>query len=632
MLTHRSTQMSATVALALLLGAGCGGEVEEGDKDPETPSDDSGSVMPDTGDTAGDIAGDIAGDTAGDTSAPTETETTPVRLNQLVTRLLLAQAPAADTSWTVTREREGWLFLTMTGALAEGQTARVGVDVDDPAHAQLTLNASAGTAEAMLKVEAGEHQVHLWLEGGAAPDRVEVRAIPALRYDRLFPEDGMDEDLGDDDWEFLETYALDQLTTMVADWHWNGEAWMTPWRALHRDWYTNSGNGYGAEAEMISFYDTIVGTAASAGIGLDLDEFGGTDVAQWAAWTAGLQWATSAYPDTPLALYIGSQADLDTDGPREFVRAMLDLDHELLIEWYIGEQPSEADLAIELEAMAAAIAADRALFPGFEDQAVLVLGGSSHSYVNYDFYPDINFKVHLDRQLERVATDERFQDLHGLGFWTSSYMDEETIWWMMALYRHYGIEGATTPLSEDPYRLPHVQNPDFEAEDGWTLASSGLIGLSEYEWISEYEARWGSPEGVGDSFLYMTRGSGDPSTATQEITGLEAGRTYSLRFFTIWYEDLYNLRGDAYDYQRDHSVHAELDGAELVEGSDIVVSCDSTWPAAGVWVNQHRLRFVADSENATVTLTDQATAADGAVEVWETFLFNFVQVQPYFDE
>ena len=103
MLTHRSTQMSVTVALALLLGAGCGGEADERDKDPETPSDDSGSVMPDTGDTAGDIAGDIAGDTAGDTSAPTETETTPVRLNQLVTRLLLAQAPAADTSWTVTR-------------------------------------------------------------------------------------------------------------------------------------------------------------------------------------------------------------------------------------------------------------------------------------------------------------------------------------------------------------------------------------------------------------------------------------------------------------------------------------------------------------------------------------------------
>ena len=57
----------------------------------------------------------------------------------------------------------------------------------------------------------------------------------------------------------------------------------------------------------------------------------------------------------------------------------------------------------------------------------------------------------------------------------------------------------------------------------------------------------------------------------------------------------------------------------------------STWPASGVWVNLHRLRFVPDGDTVTLTLSDWESEATSGGEVWETYLFNFVQVQPYFE-
>jgi hypothetical protein len=305
---------------------------------------------------------------------------------------------------------------------------------------------------------------------------------------------------------------------------------------------------------------------------------------------------------------------------------MVGLGHNLLLEWYIPEQASEADLDAELDLLSEAWTGVCGEVPGLKDHAILVLGTASVAPVTYEIRPKVNFKVHLDRQFGRIANDGSFRDLHGLGMWTSNYMDLESIRWVMALYRHYGIEGATSPLSEDGYLPDHVENPDFETGDGWTFETSGQIGLGEESSIGEYEARWTGPCDLGDTYLYMTRGNGVPGRATQVLTGLEAGRTYSLFYDTIWYEDLYNLYGENYNYERDHPVRAELEGARVVPGSEVVIACESTWPATGVWVNQHRLRFVPYGDTVTLTLTDRET------EVWETHFFNFVQVQPFFEE
>ena len=42
-------------------------------------------------------------------------------------------------------------------------------------------------------------------------------------------------------------------------------------------------------------------------------------------------------------------------------------------------------------------------------------------------------------------------------------MDEEILRWGVKLLRHYCIEGKTERLTNDPYRLSHITNADFEA-------------------------------------------------------------------------------------------------------------------------------------------------------------------------
>ena len=63
-----------------------------------------------------------------------------------------------------------------------------------------------------------------------------------------------------------------------------------------------------------------------------------------------------------------------------------------------------------------------------------------------------------------------FQDLYGLQEYLSSYADEELLRWAHQLFRHYCIEGKRTRFSDDPYLLPHLQNPDFaNGLDGWQI-------------------------------------------------------------------------------------------------------------------------------------------------------------------
>lgn len=559
-------------------------------------------------------------------------ETVPVPLNQLVTRLLRATDQSrAEASWTITRDRPGWLFLTVTASLGPDQTIRLGVDVNDPAQAQLIMRGPARslrglTREEMIEVPAGRRTVRLWIEGGATADVVEVRAIPELRYDRYFPVRILDPDLADDDADFLRAHAMDHLTTITADWHWNAEALVDPWQARNRSWYTHAGNEYGSQQQLEAYYRTILPYPASIGIGVDIDEFGSLSEQQWQAWAAALTTVTAEFPHTPLALYIGTPfgEQFESQAAIDFASAMVGLGHDLLLEWYIPEQASESDLDTELDRLARALTEARRNISGLDDHSILVLGAASVAPIKYDIRPHVDFKVHLDRQFERLANDPAFAGLHGIGMWSSNYMDLESIRWMMALYRHYGIEGATTPLSVDPYQLQRVRNPDFEGSSGWTFASSGQIGLGYWWSIGEYEARWTGPSNLGDTYLYMTRGNGAPGTATQVLTGLEPGRIYALSYDTIWYEDLYDLYGPEYNYERDHPVHAELAGAIADPAGEVIIACESTWPSEGVWVNQHRLRFVPLAETVTLKLTDRETPPG------ETHFFNFVQVQRAF--
>jgi hypothetical protein len=89
-------------------------------------------------------------------------------------------------------------------------------------------------------------------------------------------------------------------------------------------------------------------------------------------------------------------------------------------------------------------------------------------------------------------------------------------------------------------------------------------------------------------------------------------------------------RNDDYDYRAaDHPVGPELTNATLLDYEDrgtvkVVLGADSTWPTTGIWLNEHRIRFVAGSDPVALTLTDKDAPAGGRYNI------DFVQVQPFF--
>ncbi|MFH0796053.1 MAG: hypothetical protein V2A65_03235, partial [Candidatus Omnitrophota bacterium] len=79
--------------------------------------------------------------------------------------------------------------------------------------------------------------------------------------------------------------------------------------------------------------------------------------------------------------------------------------------------------------------------------------------------------------------------LYGLGPWSCSYSDEETIRWMSRLYRHYCIEGRRDMLSGDSYELSYIRNADSAvlSISDWKEPSNpgGKIGQELEGWKSE---------------------------------------------------------------------------------------------------------------------------------------------------
>jgi len=145
-----------------------------------------------------------------------------------------------------------------------------------------------------------------------------------------------------------------------------------------------------------------------------------------------------------------------------------------------------------------------------------------------------------------------------------SYCDEENVRWAGRLYRHYCIEGNTEPLTTDPYKLSHIQNPDFEdGTAGWSIrpAAEGSIRTAEFSGYSWLEGRY-PRTAQGDAFLLMRRSAERPNVFSQEIKNLSAGRLYSLKMITADYQDLLAEVSN----EAENAVSIKLDNGEVLPG------------------------------------------------------------------
>ena len=300
---------------------------------------------------------------------------------------------------------------------------------------------------------------------------------------------------------------------------------------------------------------------------------------------------------------------------------------------YLPEQPTEQAVKKQIQDnIINTLLASEENSPGAIRHAVVTLGYMTYvpAAESQDVNPGINFQTLMQMQIETLAKHPDVFGIFGASWYYSPYVDEENLRWAGRLFRHYCIEGETKPLSNDPYVLGHITNPDFEdGKNGWTIsqAQPGAVTAETLAGFGTMEGRYlGGTH--GDTFLLTKRDAKKPNTFSQKIKGLTPGRAYSLKMITADYDTFTAGKSVA----KLDAVSVKLDNVELLPGPGR--NTQQTFQNKTEEKNSlnfHWYVFRAKAAEATLTVSDWAnTDSLGAAPGTRT-MFNFIEIQPYLE-
>ncbi len=190
-------------------------------------------------------------------------------------------------------------------------------------------------------------------------------------------------------------------------------------------------------------------------------------------------------------------------------------------ERYLQEKPTEQE-AIEFitKALKDEMLDFQSYCPDFATKCIYTLGSISGPRASLNSLTDVNFKVYLDMQFHLLSTDPAFDGLRGIETWKAAYCPEDYLRWISKLFRHYLIDGNTERLTNDPYKLTHIKNGDFDnGLDGWQVESATsdsvkTMSIKDYGFL---QGRYPNEDDRGDNFLWTKRNSKKPNLISQEI-------------------------------------------------------------------------------------------------------------------
>ncbi|NOY79574.1 MAG: hypothetical protein GXP31_01085 [Kiritimatiellaeota bacterium] len=330
-----------------------------------------------------------------------------------------------------------------------------------------------------------------------------------------------------------------------------------------------------------------------------------------------------------------------SSGGYAFIRTVLAAGWPFSEEWYIAERENEAESMENIRKRLVDSAKGwEAALPGSVRRMIVTLMHASLPYCTTNTSPTVDFKVHLDRQFQILADNPVFFGLWGVQPYRSNYFDPETLLWTGRLLRHYGIEGRTDPLSNHPYVLRHILNPDFdEGTKHWTLepAAAGSMFVDSFAGYGVLEGRYRAAAGQGDHFLVARRSAAAPNTFSQEIGRLTPGRLYSLRFYT---GDRRNLLQGISQARVLHAVSVRIEGAAPLPGGERGFQDQfSSIQSIGrfnrnhrFWQNFHWRVFRAEGSTARLVISDWRTPTEPGGPIGRELTFNFIEIQPYMEE
>ncbi len=555
-------------------------------------------------------------------------------LNNLVTELLDVKSPPVRSrlEFAFANPRDGWVYIA-AGAFA-GPAAPVDVLVDGKCVQTLE---DLETHESMTRLPAGPHGLSVGARGGGMLDRITVRAIPELVY-ACFGADPHVTEYGKYDWEFLGKHVLPNINVMVGSGNRGQMPYLELWKQQGKQWFVQCGvPGIGAQPVPTSdqaerYWSTHQGMADPRFDGVIADEFGSGEGPRYAAWTAAVRRMGKSEALATKSFYPYCGPMFGATGSREFIQAVMDAGWRFACERYLPEQRTAIAARAYLQGtLSRSIEEWRTVMPGAENHMIVCLGDFSQPPESLDVDPGVNYKAYLDMQFNLLANDPACFGLYGVMSYLSSYADEETVRWMGKLFRHYCIEGRSTPLTADPYALSHIQNPDFEQGLlGWSVspAEGGGIEARTMEGFSWLQGRYPRTS-QGNTVLWMKRSATRPNTVSQTVRGLQPGRLYSARMFSADYRDL--------SVKQKHALTLRVTNAEVQTGisfQHVFANCyshhegrfDATTRA---WMNYHWVVFRAKGPEAQLAISDWSGETEAGGPAEQELAVNFVEVQPY---
>jgi len=498
-------------------------------------------------------------------------------LNNLVAELLNVQTPQVEATkeYTFTNPREGWAFFSLTAPEESFETMLLSIDpVPAGENATIRGEEEGGTFEAMRRLQAGAHRLTIRCEGAARPTALVVRAVPELIFSGLGYRPWL-RSSGVYDMEFLDRIGVLDNTNVIKerarkpedasrtrDWRTRGKKIIS---ASYISWFRKPGKREPTTSDdAYKFFSGLRGFTEADRDGTLLSEFGGGFTAgQYVAFAEAVRRMAQdpKLEGKVFHLYAGHLYQWDRTRP--FVQAVIDAGYKLAENTYPVEQPTESAVGELLrEQFRGNMLRHLSLYPDYARHMIMNLGYMSAPPEGCDINPGVDYRVFLDMQMNHIANDPTFFGLYGFAWYHSAYANEEMVRWSAKLNRHYCIEGKRDRLTDDPYVLPHIENPDFaEGVTAWTVepAEEGSISSQSAPGYGLLQGRYHA-KGAGDTVLVTRRSARAPNRFSQQIKKLTPGRAYSLKVFITDYGEF--RKGKS--VKQTHHMNVNIEGVAIV--------------------------------------------------------------------
>lgn len=553
-------------------------------------------------------------------------------LNNFVTELLAvpSQVPR-QTEYAFSNPRTGWVFIAVND-LPDSSA----VYLDGRAEALVWRpNPLTGAREAMQYLAEGQHRLRVENDRDY---RLDIRAVPELAY-CYYPATPHIAPYGPYDWAYTARHVLPHVNVLITRSDAPKEQ-IDEWLREGRRWIGNASLPGLNQPDAPTAESVYEIWAANPGVtqpefsGLIVDEFFGGTPDHYRAWTDAVR-KLHENPSFKNKVYYAWCGDLyHQQHSLLFSRALVEMGYRFSWEKYLAEEPAEEKARRSIGvSLAKAMDAWRKAMPGIERNMVMCLGYLSAPPESLNTNPGVDYQVFLDMQFHAMANEPAFWNLYGVMEYMANYADEESLRYAHELFRHYCIDGKRERYNNDPYILPHLQNPDFaDGLDGWRAepAGKGSLKTRSMKGFSWLQGRYPETR-EGDKFCWMKRSTQKPNRVTQSLKALEPGRLYSVKLITA---DLAKL-----DQNKETTVSIEVTGAEILKEYGLRFAYPSCYshevepytkdhPA---YMTLHRIVFraPAKSGSSTLIITDWTSPSEPGGPAGQEIAFNFVEVQPF---